>query len=154
MRNAENRQNEQRGGQRQIAGQAVFLIGLRPVAEEGDEVREAEQHRLDREQIGKEGEEGRHFPPRQRRERRQRRDDADQKRHPVFLVSADDEGEDGESGEAQHAHGAEDLSGRETGRMRTSRPTGAIEGRLAPPDGEILAMFGRPPWGGVRALTG
>ena len=112
MENGENDHNEQRRRQRQVAGQLILLVGVRPIAEEGDEVQDAEQHRLGGEQIGEEGEKGRLLPSRQRSERGQPRGDADQERHLVLFKASDDEGENREGGKAQHAHRARDLGGR------------------------------------------
>ena len=53
MRDGENGENEQRRRERQIARQLIFLVGLRPIAEERDDVGEAEQHRLDGEQFAR-----------------------------------------------------------------------------------------------------
>ena len=102
----EDGENEQRGRQRQVARQFVFLEAPRPIARERDKIGQAEQHRLDREQVAEESEEGRYPPARQGSDRGQPRCDADQDGHPVFLVCANDEGEDSEEREAQHAHGA------------------------------------------------
>ena len=71
MRDAENDDDEQRRRQRQVARQLIVLVGVRPVAEPGDEVEDAEQHRLDGEEVGEEGQKGRLLPPRQRSERGQ-----------------------------------------------------------------------------------
>ena len=136
----ENGENEQRRRQRQIAGQLIFLVGCRPIAQERDEVGQAEQHRFDREEIAEEGEEGRHLPARQRSDRGQPRGDADEQRHPVFFVGADNEGEDGEGGEAQHAHAGQDLERTAKRRKRTIRPTRALEGPCDGSAHELLAM--------------
>ena len=101
MGDRENDNHEDRRRQRQIAGQFILLVGVRPVAEEGDEVGYPEQHRFDRKQVRKDRQKRRQPPRRHGRDRGQRRSAADHERHAVFLIGADHEREDGENGETQ-----------------------------------------------------
>ena len=51
IRNAEDDDAEQTGRQRQVAGQLVLVVAMRPIAEERDDVGETEQDRLGGEQV-------------------------------------------------------------------------------------------------------
>ena len=127
VRNGEDEDAEQRRRKRQIAGQLVVFVSLRPVAEQGGHVGEAEEDRLGGEQVRQHRQERRAGPSRQGGGRSERRRDADDDHHAVFLVDPDREGEGGEDGEAQHAHGGgpEQADG---GNARTSRADRAKEG--------------------------
>src|SRR5208337_56922 len=101
---------------------------------------EAEQDGLEGEEVGEDREKERSPESWQGRRRRQRGGEADQERHAVLFIGPDDEGEGGEDGEAQHAHGADNLGGRELGRGRTSRRMRALEGRRGQARDENSAM--------------
>ena len=103
VRNAEDGDAEESRREGEIARQRIVRISPRPVAEQRDDVGEAEQDRLDREEIGENGEKGRGPPSGLRSDRPDGRGDPDDEHHRVFFVGPDDQREDGEGGEAQHA---------------------------------------------------
>src|SRR5208337_1891761 len=96
----ENDDAEQRGRERKVAGQAVGRVLRRPIADERDDVGEAEQDGLEGEEVGEDREKERSPESWQGRRRRQRGGEADQERHAVLFIGPDDEGEGGEDGEA------------------------------------------------------
>ena len=106
VRDHENKDAEQRGCKRQIAGQLIVFETFWPIAEEDDDVGKAEQDRLDGEDIGEDREKDRSPEPWQRRECGERGRHADQERHAVLFEGADDEREGCENGKAYEAHGA------------------------------------------------
>ena len=64
MRDGEDDEAEQRRRQRQVTGQAIGGVILRPITEKRGEIGEAEQHRLEGEEIGEQRQEGRKPPSR------------------------------------------------------------------------------------------
>ena len=59
MRDGEDGEHEDRGRERQIGRQLIIRVGLRPIAEQRDEIGESEDHGLGDEQLGEDGQKGR-----------------------------------------------------------------------------------------------